>query len=293
MQRALKRDVGLTIRIVLCFAVLAVVYFIFLSVLAYIGIGGIALIGIGIFMVLIQYLASDKIVLWSTGAKIVTREQYPELHEIIDRLITRTGMKKPKVAIMHSSIPNAFATGKNQSSAIVAVTTGLLNILDEEELEGVIAHELAHIKNRDMLAITMASLFSTVAWYVMHFGWYGSMGYGYGRRDNGGMVIVIIVALITWLVSFLITRAISRYREFVADKDSAIITGKPIKLANALMKISGKIKRVPSKDLREVEALNAFFIIPAMGNSLANLFATHPPVEERIKRLMTMEEKMY
>jgi heat shock protein HtpX len=169
----------------------------------------------------------------------------------------------------------------------------LLNILDEEELEGVIAHELAHIKNRDMLAITMASLFSTVAWYVMHFGWYGSMGYGYGRRDNGGMVIVIIVALITWLVSFLITRAISRYREFVADKDSAIITGKPIKLANALMKISGKIKRVPSKDLREVEALNAFFIIPAMGNSLANLFATHPPVEERIKRLMTMEEKMY
>ena len=294
MQRALKRDVGLTIRIILCFAILAVVYFIFLSVLAYIGVGGIALVGIGIFMVLIQYLASDKIVLWSTGAKIVSREQYPKLHEIIDRLVARTDMKKPKVAIMHSNIPNAFATGKNQSSAVVAVTTGLLNLLDEEELEGVIAHELAHIKNRDMLAITMASLFSTVAWYVMHFGWYGSMGYGYGRRDSGGgMAIVILVALITWLVSFLITRAISRYREFVADKDSAIITGKPIKLANALMKISGKIKRVPRKDLREVEALNAFFIIPAMGDSLANIFATHPPVEERIKRLMAMEEKMY
>ncbi|RMF31548.1 MAG: zinc metalloprotease HtpX [Candidatus Nitrosothermus koennekii] len=294
MQRALKRDAGLTARIILCFAILAVIYFIFLSVLAYLGVGGIALIAIGVFMVLLQYFASDKIVLWSTGAKIVSREQYPKLHEIVDRLVARTGMKKPRIAVMHSNIPNAFATGKSQSSAIVAVTTGLLNLLDEEELEGVIAHELAHIKNRDMLAITMASLFSTVAWYVMHFGWYGSMGYGYGRRDNaGGMAIVIIVALITWLVSFLITRAISRYREFVADRDGAIITGKPIKLANALMKISGKMRRIPSKDLREVESLNAFFIIPAMGDSLANIFATHPPVEERIKRLMAMEEKMY
>lgn len=291
MQRALKRDAGLTIRIILSFAVLAVVYFIFLSVLSYLGVGGIALIGIGVAMVLIQYLASDKIVLWSTGAKIVSREEYPRVHEVVDRLVARTGMKKPRVAIMHTSIPNAFATGKSQSSAIVAVTTGLLNLLDEEELEGVIAHELAHIKNRDMLAITMASLFSTVAWYVMHFGWYGSIGYG--RRDNGGMALVIIVAMVTWLVSFLITRAISRYREFVADRDSAIITGKPIKLANALMKISGKMKRVPSRDLREVEALNAFFIIPAMGDSIANLFATHPPVEERIKRLMAMEERMY
>ncbi len=291
MRRALKRDLGLQARIVLSFAILALLYLIFLSTLAYLGVGGIALLIIGIFMVLMQYLLSDKIVLWSTGAKIVSREQYPTLHEIVDRLVAANGLKKPKVAVMVSNIPNAFATGKSQSSAVVAVTTALLNLLDEEELEGVIAHELAHIKNRDMLVITLASLLSTVAWYAMHFGWHGSSGYG--RRDSGGIILVIVVAMITWFASFLITRAISRYREFVADRDGAIMTGKPIKLANALMKISGKINRIPSRDLREVEALNAFFIIPAIGDSLANLFATHPPVEERIKRLVAMEERLY
>ena len=295
MQKALRRDLGLTARIIACFAILAFVYLIFLSVLAYIGINAIALIAIGAFMVIMQYLLSDRIVLWSTGARIVSREQYPKLHDIVDRLVMRMDMKKPRVAVVNTHIPNAFATGKSQSSAIVAVTTGLLNLLDEEELEGVIAHELAHIRNRDMLAITLASLFSTIAWYVMHFGYYGSYGYGYyHRRDSGGAIaLMILIAMITWFVSFLITRAISRYREFVADRDSAIITGKPIKLANALLKISGKIKRIPARDLREVESMNAFFIIPAIGDSLANLFATHPPVEERVKRLMAMEERMY
>ncbi|MEM2855771.1 MAG: zinc metalloprotease HtpX [Candidatus Nitrosocaldaceae archaeon] len=289
MQR-IKRDHGLTARIVLAFAVLALVYFVFLSILAYFGIGMIPLIAIGVFMVLIQYLISDKIVLWSTGARIVSREEYPILHDITDRLVMRIGLKKPKLAVMYSDIPNAFATGKSKSSAVVAVTSGLLNLLDDEELEGVIAHELAHIKNRDMLAITLASLFSTVAWYVMHYGWYGV---SYNRRDNSAIIIAIIVAMITWFVSFLITRAISRYREYVADRDGAIITGKPIKLANALMKISGKMSRIPTRDLREVESLNAFFIIPAIGDSLANIFATHPPVEARIKRLMAMEERLY
>ncbi|MEM4274547.1 MAG: zinc metalloprotease HtpX [Candidatus Nitrosocaldaceae archaeon] len=289
MQR-IKRDHGLTARIVLAFVVLALVYFVFLSILAYFGIGMIPLIAIGVFMVLIQYLISDKIVLWSTGARIVSREEYPILHDITDRLVMRIGLKKPKLAVMYSDIPNAFATGKSKSSAVVAVTSGLLNLLDDEELEGVIAHELAHIKNRDMLAITLASLFSTVAWYVMHYGWYGV---SYNRRDNSAIIIAIIVAMITWFVSFLITRAISRYREYVADRDGAIITGKPIKLANALMKISGKMSRIPTRDLREVESLNAFFIIPAIGDSLANIFATHPPVEARIKRLMAMEERLY
>lgn len=289
MQR-IKRDHGLTARIVIAFAVLSLVYFVFLSILAYFGVGMIPLIAIGVFMVLMQYLVSDKIVLWSTGARIVSRAEYPILHDITDRLVMRIGLKKPKLAVMYSNIPNAFATGKSKSSAVVAVTSGLLNLLDDEELEGVIAHELAHIKNRDMLAITLASLFSTVAWYVMHYGWYGV---SYNRRDNSAIIITIIVAMITWFVSFLITRAISRYREYVADRDSAIITGKPIKLANALMKISGKMNRIPTRDLREVESLNAFFIIPAIGDSLTNIFATHPPVEDRIKRLMAMEERLY
>jgi heat shock protein HtpX len=194
-------------------------------------------------------------------------------------------------------MPNAFATGKSQKSSIVAVTTGLMDALETEELEGVVAHELSHIKNRDVLVLTLASLFSTVAWYLMQFSFYGGMYGGYGRRggrDNGsGMMLVLLVAVITWFVSFLIIRAISRYREFVADRDGAMMTGKPAKLANALLKISGTMKRIPTQDLRQVEGMNAFFIIPALsGGSFTSLFSTHPPVEQRVKKLMEMEASM-
>jgi heat shock protein HtpX len=179
-----------------------------------------------------------------------------------------------------------------------------MNLLEPEELEGVLAHELTHVRNRDVLVLTLASLFSTVAWYLMQFSFYGGMGYGYGgggyygggrSRDNGAgaMVLIILVALLTWFVSFLIIRAISRYREYAADRGSAQMTGKPAKLASALMKISGNMKRIPTKDLRQVEGLNAFFIIPALsGSTITNLFATHPPVEKRIQRLMQMEMSM-
>lgn len=284
--QTIKRDNGLTVRMFACFAILALLYLVFLSFLAYLGVGTIPLIVIGVSMVMIQYLLSDKIVLWSTGAKIVSKQQYPKLHEIVERLVAKIGMKKPKIAIIYTDIPNAFATGKSKSSAVVAVTTGLLNLLDDEELEGVIAHELAHIKNRDMLTITLASIFSTVAWYIMNFGMYGSIGY---RRDNNNaFILMIVVGFITWLISFLITRAISRYREFVADRDGAIISGKPLGLANALRKISGKMNELPREELKSSEPLNALFIIPAIGDSLANLFSTHPPVEARIKRLMEL-----
>jgi heat shock protein HtpX len=198
-------------------------------------------------------------------------------------------------------MPNAFATGKGKRSSVVAVTTGLLDLLDTEELEGVIAHELTHIRNRDVLVLTLASLFSTVAWYLMQFGFYsGGMGYGYGygyggrdRNNAGGLAIVVIVAMLTWIISFLVIRAISRYREFAADRGSAQMTGKPVKLANALMKISGNMHRMPTKDLRQAEGLNAFFIIPAAsGSTIVNLFSTHPPVEKRIEKLMEMEASM-
>jgi len=284
---------------VLSFTILALLYIVFLSALAYVGVNFISITIVASVMILLQWYFSDKIVLWSSGAKIVTRDQYPRLHDVIERIIARNNLPKPKIAVINTRMPNAFATGKGKRSSVVAVTTGLLDLLDTEELEGVIAHELTHIRNRDVLVLTLASLFSTVAWYLMQFGFYsGGMGYGYGyggrdRNNAGGLAIVVIVAMLTWIISFLVIRAISRYREFAADRGSAQMTGKPVKLANALMKISGNMNRMPTKDLRQAEGLNAFFIIPAAsGSTIVNLFSTHPPVEKRIEKLMEMEASM-
>jgi heat shock protein HtpX len=280
------------------FAILALLYVVFLSVLAYVGFGIIPITIIASLMLLAQWYFSDKIVLWSSGAKVVTRDQFPKLHDMVERIVARNNLPKPKIAVVNTNMPNAFATGKDRKSSVVAVTTGLMDILDDpEELEGVIAHELTHIRNRDVLVITLASIFATVAWYLMQFGFYGGLygGMGYGRdRNNGGiMIIVLVVSVLVWIISFLIIRAIARYREFSADRGAAQMTGKPVKLANALMKISGNMRRVPTKDLRQVEGLNAFFIIPAIsGSTIGNLFSTHPPVEKRIQKLMEMEASM-
>jgi heat shock protein HtpX len=296
-----KRDAGLTARMIVSFAVLTMLYIIFLSVLAYVGVSAIAIAVIAGIMILAQWYFSDRIVLWSTGAKIVSREQFPELHDLIERIVARNNLSKPRIAVVNTRMPNAFATGKTPKSSIVAVTTGLMDQLDNEELEGVIAHELAHIKNRDVLILTLASIFSMIAWYLMRFGMYGAMfgggggSGGYGRRGNEGaaMLLILLIAIITWIASFLIIRAISRYREYVADRDGALITGKPSKLASALLKISGTMKRIPTRDLREVEGMNAFFIIPALsGDALTNLFSTHPSVDQRVKKLMEMEAAM-
>jgi heat shock protein HtpX len=249
-------------------------------------------------MVMAQWYFSDKIVLWISRAKVVTRDQFPKLHDMVERIVARNNLPKPKIAVIDTNMPNAFATGKGRKSSIVAVTTGLMDILDDpEELESVIAHELTHIRNRDALVLTLVSILPTVAWYLMQFGFYGGLygGMGYGRdRNNGGiMIIVIVVAVLVWVISFLIIRAISRYREFSADRGAAQMTGKPVKLANALMKISGSMRRVPTKDLRQVEGLNAFFIIPAIsGSTISNIFSTHPPVEKRVQKLMEMEASM-
>src|SRR5215208_1705574 len=291
-----KRDTGLTARMIISFAILTIIYIIFLSVLAYVGVSAITIAVIAGIMILAQWYFSDKIVLWGTGAKVVSREQFPELHDLIERIVARNNLSKPRVAVINTRIPNAFATGKTPRSSIVAVTTGLMDQLDAEELEGVIAHELAHIKNRDVLVLTLASLFSMMAWYLMRFGMFGGMYGGQGRRGNegsGAMLLILLVAIVTWIVSFLIIRAISRYREYVADRDGALITGKPSKLASALLKISGTMKRIPTRDLREVEGMNAFFIIPAIsGDALTSLFSTHPPVDQRVKKLMEMEAAM-
>jgi heat shock protein HtpX len=298
-----RRDTGLTLRIVVSFLILTVIYVIFLAVLVYLGVGFIPITVIASALIIVQWYFSDRIVLWSSGAKVVNREQYPDLHGLVERIVASNNLPKPKIAVINSAIPNAFATGKSQSSSVIAVTTGLMEILNSEELEGVIGHELTHIRNRDVLVITLASLFSTVAWYLMQFGFYGGLygggmgGYGGGRnRGSGGgaILIMLAVAAITWVVSFLVIRAISRYREFAADRGSAQMTGKPVQLANALMKISGTMQRVPSRDLRKVEGLNAFFIIPVHSDrqTIANLFSTHPPVQKRVQKLLEMEASM-
>jgi len=292
MSTKLKRDVGLSARMILSFIILGILYVLFLSVLHYLGIGYIPLAIIASAMIMAQWYFSDKIVLWTSGAKIVSKDDYPKLHDIIERLASKNGIPKPKVAVVNTQVPNAFATGKSPKSSLVAVTSGILNLLDDDELEAVIGHELTHVRSRDILVLTLASVFSTVAWYLAQFGFFG--GIQSRNRDSAGTtVIVIVVAVVTWIVSFLIIRAISRYMEYAADRGGAAMTGNPDKLADALLKISGKMNNIPTKEIERVQKLNAFFIIPALsGNSIANLFSTHPPVEKRVAKLREMKTGM-
>jgi heat shock protein HtpX len=293
-----KSDPNLSLRLIFCFIGLSALYAIFIGVLTYLGVGFIPITVMVSIMLLAQWYFSDKMVLWFSGAKIVSKEQYPQVHEIVENLARRNNLPKPKVAVVNTSMPNAFATGKSHKSSVVAVTIGLLNILDYDELEAVIGHELSHIKSRDVLVLTLASIFSIVASFLMRYALFGAMfgggggGYGGGRsRNNAGfvMLIVVIVAVVTWIISFIITRAISRYREYAADRGSAQVTGKPMKLASALTKISGSMHKVPQQHAQRFQSLNAFFIIPAFSsNSLVNLFSTHPPVEKRIQKLREM-----
>ena len=291
-----KRDSSLSLRLIFCFIALSALYAIFIGVLTYLGVGFIPITLMVSAMLLAQWYFSDKMVLWFAGAKVVSREQFPQLHEIVERLAQRSNLPKPKVAVVNTRMPNAFATGKSHKSSLVAVTTGLMDILDYNELEAVIAHELAHIKNRDVLVLTLASIFSVVASFLMRYALFGAMfggggGYGDRSRNNAGaaMLIMLLVAVVTWIVSFIITRAISRYREYAADRGSAQITGKPMDLASALTKISGSMRQVPPQHHQRFQSLNAFFIIPALSSkTLANLFSTHPPVEKRIQKLKEM-----
>ena len=290
-----KRDSSLSLRLMFCFIALSALYAIFIGVLTYLGVGFIPITIMVSAMLLAQWYFSDKMVLWFAGAKVVSREQFPQLHEIVERLAQRSNLPKPKVAIVNTRMPNAFATGKSHKSSLVAVTTGLMDILDYDELGAVIAHELAHIKNRDVLVLTLASIFSVVASFLMRYALFGAMfGGGYGgdrSRNNAGaaMLIMLLVAVVTWIVSFIITRAISRYREYAADRGSAQITGKPMELASALTKISGGMRRVPPQQHQRFQSINAFFIIPALSSStLVHLFSTHPPVEKRIQKLKEM-----
>jgi heat shock protein HtpX len=237
-----------------------------------------------------NFYFSDRITLWSMGAREVSEQEAPELHAAVSRLCQQADLPKPTVAVADSKVPNAFATGRSQNHAAVAVTTGLLDTLDQDELEGVLAHELAHIKNRDMVVMTLASTLSTLAFIVVRWGWL--FGGGRNRNQGGGVFAAIAVSLVVWILSYVLIRALSRYREYAADRGAAFITGQPSALASALMKIDGRMDRVPKEDLRETSEMNAFFIIPIRSGIVGKLFSTHPSTESRVERLQDLEREL-
>ena len=292
--RRLGRDSQLQMRMVLTMLLLGVVYGFFIYFLVGVTGSGAMLLIVGGF-VLVQFYFSDKLVLASMRAKVVTPQEAPKLHAMVDRLSQAAGIPKPKVAISEMSVPNAFATGRSQKSAAVAVTTGLLQVLNERELEGVMAHEISHIASRDVQVMTYASFLSVVASSLMTFFMLSSFFGGMGRsRDGGGNYILLawMVTAIVWFVSNLLVLALSRYREYAADRGAAALTGRPRDLASALQRLSSAITRVPKQDLRRAETLNAFFIMPAVGDGFASLFASHPPMEKRIARLLEIEGEL-
>ncbi len=279
------RDWGLKLRMYFTLIMLSLVYLAFIAILFALGVSVWIIAGVAIVLIFIQYYYSDRIVLWSAGARLVSEDEAPELYEIVRKLAKEANIPMPKIAIVNTPIPNAFATGRNPSNAVVAVTTGLLDTLDMDEIEAVLGHELSHIKNRDVAVITIASIISMIAFFVMR--WAMFMGFfGGDRREEESASLLFLVSAIVWFISFLLIRALSRYREFAADMGSAILTKKPRALISALLKIERKMKYVSSNEKAKVEGLNAFFIVPAIsGKTLMSLFSTHPPTEKRIERL--------
>lgn len=289
--RRLRRDNQLRARMLFTMLLLGLVYGLFLWFLVTVA-GATVMLGIAVVLVLVQFLLSDKLVLTSMRAKVVTPEQAPELHAMIDRLSMTAGIPKPKVAIADMSVPNAFATGRSQKHAAVAVTTGLLQILSERELEGVLAHEVSHIASRDVQVMTYASFLSVVASTLMSFFFWSALFGGFGRSRNsasGYIMIAYIVTILVWVISQVLIAALSRYREYAADRGAAMLTNRPRDLANALQRIGGSLTGLPQNDLRRAETLNAFFIMPAIGDGFASLFSTHPPMARRIERLLELE----
>lgn len=286
-------DAGLGARMFLVMFLLAALYLAFVAVLLYVGVDYLLIALLGVVMLGAQYFLSDKLVLWSMGAREVSPEEAPELHAMIDRLVQLGDLPKPRVAIANSPVPNAFATGRSPKNSVVCVTTGILERLDAGQLEAVLAHELTHIKNRDVMVITLASFFASIASMLMH--WLPWMGYGGDRRERGGggIILIYIASIAVWIISFFLIRALSRYREYAADRGGAILIGSPSRLASALAAISDTMQRIPNRDLREVEGANAFFIVPAIsGQSFMELVSTHPSTEKRIERLLAMEQAM-
>jgi heat shock protein HtpX len=291
------KDTGLQARMVLTLFLLGLLYVVFVGVLFAAGAGAGIIVVVALVLLALQFFASDKLALATLGVKEVTPAEEPELHAIIERLCVQADLPKPKVCVMETSMPNAFAMGRSQKSTTVCATRGILQMLTPAELEGVMGHELTHVINRDVMVMTIASFFATLASLIMQFAFFfgGGFGGGYGRNRDGeeDIMLVILVSVIVYAVSFLLLRALSRYREFAADRGSAVLTGRPSALASALIKISGTIERTPTQDLRRAEGLSAFFIVPARAKrSLMNVFADHPPLEQRLAALERLESQL-
>jgi len=298
MQRkAYGRDFGLSARMGLTMFLLGALYvgfFVALLQFTGIGIGFVIVIMAGLGFV--QYYTSDKIALAASGAKVVERDEAPELHDMVERLCAMADLPQPRLAVIPSDVPNAFATGRNPKKSVVAVTEGLWHRLEKAEIEGVIAHELSHIGNRDVAIMTVASFFAMVAALLMRMGLWGGMMGGGGRDRSGGppiWLVMFLVSMLTYVISYVLILMISRYREYAADRGAALITGAPENLMSALQRIAGTIAQIPQRDLREVQGMNAFFIVPTnVKSAFGELFMTHPPLEKRLARLAEISREM-
>jgi heat shock protein HtpX len=287
------RDTGLQFRMLFTLLLLGLLYSAFAAVLLTAG-AGVAVMAVFIAgLALAQLFLSDKLALAAMGAKVVSPQDAPGLHAMIDRLCIQADLPKPRIAIADSKMPNAFAMGRSQKSAVVCATTGIMDALEPHELEAVMAHELTHVKNRDVLIMTVASFFATIASMIAQLGlWFGG---GFGDDDDGALpfIVILLVSFVVYIVSFFLMLALSRYREFSADRGAALITGRPSALSSALTKIANNMQLVPDQDLRTVGKMNAFFIVPtSVKSSIATLFMSHPPIEKRIAALSRIESQL-
>jgi heat shock protein HtpX len=274
---------------------LGLVYVVLIGVLIAAGVGAVVIAVIAAVLFLVQFLASDKIALASMGAREVSPAEAPELHAVVERLCLTANIPKPRVAIAQTPMPNAFAVGRSPKAATVCVTTGILQLLTPGELEAVLGHELTHVINRDVMVMTLASFFASIASFIVQMGFWFGGGFDDDNNEGGvSMIVVIIVSAAVYAISFVLLQALSRYREFAADRGSAIITGRPSALSSALLKISGHMEQIPQRDLREAAGeLAAFYIVsPDIKASVATLFSTHPPLDKRLEALARLEAQL-
>ena len=288
------RDTGLQIRMAVVILLLGVVYTALVAALIAAGVGAITVLVIAGGLAALQLFASDKLALAAMGARVVSPQEAPQLHAMIDRLCVQADLPKPRVAVAQTAMPNAFALGRSPKSATVCATTGIMELLSPAELEGVMAHELTHIANRDVMVMTLAGFFATIAAYIVQFGFLFGGGMGSSDDEDGpGFLVLFLVSLAVYVVSFLLMQALSRYREFAADRGAAVITGRPSALASALHKISSGMHRIPQRDLRASSELSAFYFFPpGVGKGIGAIFATHPPMEKRIAALERLEMQL-
>jgi len=284
------RDRGLQARMVVTIFLLGAVYAVLIGALVYSGASGVTILVVAAGLLALQFFTSDKLALRAMGVQEVSPQEAPELHAMIERLCVQADLPKPTIGVVQTSMPNAFAMGRKQDKATVVATTGLMELLSPAELEGVMAHELTHVQNRDVMVMTIASFFASIAAMIMQFGFFFGGG---DDDDNPSIFFLILVSLVVYVVSFFLMQALSRYREFAADRGAAVMTGRPSALSSALMKISGTMERIPQSDLRANTEMNAFYIFPAGAKkSLLSIFATHPPMDKRIAALSQLETQL-